>query len=116
MKLHPTPEMLERAYDYLRASPPFRKWKLPDPDDVEFRVNASRQYAGHERKYPTHYEIAVSVECLSTTDALMRILAHEMVHVRCDMLGAKGYGHGAQFRKLAKQVCQHHGFDEKLFY
>lgn len=116
MKLHPTPEMLERAYDYLRATMPFRKWKLPDPDEVEFHVTRTLTERGHERKYRTHFEIGVSAACMSTTDALMRVMAHEMVHVRCDMLGERGNGHGGSYPKLAAQVCAYHGFDVKLFY
>lgn len=36
--LHLTLEMLEGAYEYLRTTPPFRRWKLPPGADIEFHV------------------------------------------------------------------------------
>jgi hypothetical protein len=40
--------------------------------------------------------------------------AHEMVHLRQQMLGDRGE-HTALFHKLAARVCKAHGFDIKKF-
>ena len=43
------PDLLEGAYEYLRRSPPFRDWRLPDGDHVVFRVLGARDRYGHFR-------------------------------------------------------------------
>ena len=42
MALRLTPEILEGAYEFLRATPPFRGWRLPHADEVEFVVSRHR--------------------------------------------------------------------------
>src|SRR6185312_3296203 len=38
MSLRLTPDMLAAAYDFLRTTEPFRRWSLPEADDVGFAV------------------------------------------------------------------------------
>ena len=45
-RLHLTPDLLEGAYEYLRLSPPFREWRLPDGDhDLKPRKASGRTLA-----------------------------------------------------------------------
>src|SRR5215475_4729604 len=46
-RLHLTPEALENAYEYLRATLPFRRWNLPHADELVFRVMGARDRYGH---------------------------------------------------------------------
>lgn len=122
MTLHLTPEMLESAYEMLRTTPPFKGWKLPDPDEIEFRVYVARdRHAGFRGAMEPggNHEIQVSLRTVATLPTLLMCMAHEMIHLRRHLQGER-YNcplrhHGVEFQRLAKAVCRHHGFDEKLF-
>jgi hypothetical protein len=118
--LHITPDILEAAYRYLMATPPFRRWKLPDADEVEFHVIRVDDRRGdwncYQKKSGGGHIIRISAKLIGRTQSLIEAVAHEMVHARCEMLGDKTASpHGGSFKRLAGQVCRHHGFDPKLF-
>jgi predicted SprT family Zn-dependent metalloprotease len=48
------------------------------------------------------------------TATLLATMAHEMCHLRQEMLGDRGH-HTARFRRMAERVCRVHGFDIKTF-
>jgi SprT-like family protein len=117
-----TPEMLESAYEYLRVSPPFCRWGLPEADQVMFRVMSTRDRFGHfrgrhrkARGDDGFSEIAISAGLVRTTDALIATMAHEMIHLYQDETGTARGHHNPKFRKLAKRVCAIHGFDPENF-
>ena len=122
-QLHLTPELLESAYSYLRSSPPFRAWGLPEPDALVFRVLGARDRFGHFRgrfrrkgDEEDFSEIAISAAMVKTTDVLMATMAHEMIHLYQDESGTCSRGeHNAKFRRLAKKTCRIHGFSEDDF-
>lgn len=109
-------EMLESAYDYFRATPPFRRWNLPEPEDITFKVGKDPSCYGwfdKKKKKPT---IAISTALVGHTQTLMETMAHEMIHLHEDMRGwRRGGEHSAAFRKWAQLVCKIHGFDPKGF-
>jgi hypothetical protein len=116
MSLRLTPEMLEAAYEILRMTLPFKRWKLPHADDVEFHVTRHRDRrgdcvdAGH-----AHIVRISSIEIVSLND-LIETMAHEMVHIQQDRMSSnEKFPHGPLFKRLAKQVCRHHGFEEVDF-
>lgn len=115
--LHLTPEILEASYELLRATPPFRRWGLPDPDDVEFHVIGHPRTAGRHWVCAGKHHVQASHSCISQLDGLVRIMAHEMIHIRETMLpGARNdVEHGRVFQRLADQVCRYHGFDRRAF-
>jgi hypothetical protein len=119
MKLHLTPEMLEAAYELLKTTPPFRSWKLPDADDIEFRVYIARdRHAGFRGALlpGVCHEIQVSIRTVKTLPKLIGYMAHEMIHMRQHLINCPGRGkHDARFKRLAKQVCCYHGFEEAIF-
>lgn len=121
MSLHLTPEILEASYELLRATPPFRRWKLPHADDLEFRVTnhagvfASFHFdderAGRER-------IHVSARHVKNLPLLLQTLAHEMCHLREAAISRRKAGranHGVAFKRLAAQVCKSHDFNPETF-
>lgn len=119
MTLRLTPEMLAAGYDYLRQTPPFRSKKLPESDDLEFRVTRHKDRYGHydDRDGKTPWKnIAVSEVHVKTAAIMLEVLAHEMVHVALHTAGAKDWGdHGGSFKRLAARVCAAHGFDPLTF-
>jgi hypothetical protein len=116
MTLHLTPEILVQAYELLRATPPFKRWKLPHADEVEFRV--AKLSEPHSAEYTFSNTVAHRITvCPVENDTLAELLcamAHEMTHMR-QYAGRPGPSHGPTFKRLAAQVCRVHGFDEATF-
>lgn len=111
--MHLTPDMLAHAYEYLRTTPPFRRWKLPHADVVEFEVHRSREREGDHCTYKRTLDhcIGVSSYNIKTTNALLQVMAHEMVHAyQARTRATRGTGHNKAFHKLAARVCKHHGW------
>lgn len=110
--MHLTPGILEAAYEYLRATPPFNRWKLPDPDTLVFRVMKTRHPAECALWDDGRWSIDVSTEGQSHTATLLEAVAHEMCHLH-QGLRKMPLRHNAEFRRMVKQVCREHGFDPK---
>ncbi len=113
-----TPEMLAAAYEFLRASAPFRAWALPEADDVEFHVTAARDRRGHYcRGDSARHRIAVSAANVGHSETLLRTVAHEMLHLYQNESCSEtpNTEHNAEFRRLVRIVCLHHGFDPRAF-
>ena len=116
MTLRLTPEMLATAYEFLRASAPFRAWKLPDADDVEFHVIGARDRRGHYCAGDSAlHRIAISASNVGHSETLIRTIAHEMLHLhqREQRSETPNTEHNAEFLRLARMVCLHHGFDTR---
>lgn len=111
---HLTPELMAAAYEFLRASKPFSAWRLPEADDVEFHVTRHREIIGDHSMHGEKHVIRCSATNVGTTDALIRVMAHEMIHAHCDRRGIRGE-HGKDFQAAADKVCRFHGFDRKGF-
>lgn len=117
MTLPLTPDMLAGAYEYLRTTPPFKGWRLPDADEVGFEVVVSKPYQGaftflENAGTPI---IQISAAHVGHTIRLMTVLAHEMCHMRLWQRKKLHTHHGKDFQRLAGQVCRFHGFDPKEF-
>ena len=121
MTLPITPEMIAAAYDYLKATPPFVKWSLPESDEVKFSVaKFKRDYASYQWDGKRHH-IRMSANAIGHSLTLFRYLAHEMIHLHLEETGMESRTggqdtHNAAFKVLAAQVCKVHGFDPKAFY
>lgn len=122
MSLRLTPATLEGAYEYLRTTAPFNKWRLPEADGIAFEVTGHDDRYGHHQSWPSrsrkHEVIAISNTNTKTSAALIETMAHEMCHLQSRILFGyrkRGQGHGPRFRELARAVCRNHGFDLKTF-
>ena len=118
MSLPLTPQILEAAYEYLRACPPFDTWKLPPGEEIEFNVIGLSDREGHYTRYcrTEDHIIAVSQKRIGHTNSLMCVIAHELIHLKqaIDKTETKNM-HNADFRKWAGVVCHLHGWDERQF-
>ena len=117
MVLHLTPEMLEKAYDLINATAPFRGWRLPPGTDVVFRVGAFDTHLGDYQFVKGHHCIRLTVKGVAHVDTLLRVMAHEMIHLYQQVRGLHNQNqHNADFKRRAKAVCRIHGnFDPALF-
>ena len=122
MTLRLTPDALAAAYEYLRTTLPFKRWKLPHADEVEFHITRHRdreadydRYVrgdGHVIKRGDHI-IRISAYHVKTTCALLETLAHELIHLHQDGVAAtRQYKvmHNKAFKVLARRVCDAHGW------
>jgi hypothetical protein len=121
MSLPITPESLAAAYDYLKTTPPFNKWNLPESEDVLFKLSRRPREYGRYQWNGTRHTITASVHGMAHTTTLMRFLSHEMVHLYLEIMGWESRAHSeevhnAAFRKFAARICKYHGFDPKAFY
>ena len=117
MSLPLTRDILRAAYAYLAETPPFNRWNMPDAEDIEFRVSRSNDTCGTYEKVKGKHVIGASSALIGWTNSLMALVAHEMVHLHQNHSGMESphAEHNAAFHKLAKRVCDVHGFDPKLF-
>jgi hypothetical protein len=105
------------AYELLRSVPPFRGWKLPAADDVEFHAvpltsDRSADYAYMDGAH----RIRLCVHSHGQLGSVLMTVAHEMCHMRLAMLPRwEKDDHGPRWQKLAKQVCRLHGWDIAIF-
>lgn len=110
-------EILASAYDYLRTTPPFRDWNLPESEDVRFVVIRSEDTAGWHAIRNGRDVIGISSKCIGRTSSLMEVMAHEMLHLhqRKVAMETRGVIHNTAFKKLGAKVSAIHGFDPMLF-
>lgn len=112
--LHLTPDILRAAYDFLRATPPFKRWKLPEGETIKFRVSRHRDTYAVCISQADDHEIVMSSLKTGHTSSLICTMAHEMVHLHLHRRGESPH-HGVAFKKCAALVCRYHGFDPKAF-
>lgn len=113
LRLHP--DLIAAGYDFLRQSQPFRRWRLPEADEIGFGVVDD----------PTIFadfcllngEPLIRVSGMNGhTVTLLATIAHEMIHLYQHLNKLdKGDDHNADFWKRAKRICSIHGFDPKIF-
>ncbi len=121
MGLPLSPDLIAGAYKFLRLTPPFRGWKLPHADEVEFVVSRQpfpcRLPSRLRRKVRSH-EIGISEVCVGHTGTLLRAMAHEMIHQyqqRARTETPHTPNTTPNSSGWARLVCRYHGWDEKEF-
>lgn len=111
--------MLENMYEYLRASRPFRGLKLPHADDVGFFITRHKDRYGHMSGYrrSKEAEIAISELLIGSSVKLAEKMAHEMIHLYQHIYQTEtpNTQHNAEYKRLARAVCNEHWFDYKDF-
>lgn len=117
---HLTPAIIELAYELLRGTLPYRRWKLPEVDDVIFHATKIRGCYGdsqHTHDGPGRgtvrrdFTIRINVEDGNTLSGLLAILAHEMIHLADDVAWHRNdVAHGRAFKTREKLVRRYHDF------
>ncbi len=116
MAIKITLPVVEQMYELLRATPPFKRWKLPHNDDISFAINRTHGHRGEFYVKDGVPVIGVNDTTHDTLDELMRTVAHEMCHLHEHLHGARqDVHHGAWFKRCAKSVCKAHQFDKGAF-
>ena len=120
MSLYITPEMAEAAYNYLKTTPPFKRWGLPSSHKIEWMITRNNGYMGRCTSYnhtDNKFTIEISLVKVTNTESLIETMAHEMIHMRQRIVNGfkSSQGHGKDFQKMADQVCRKHGFNRDYF-
>ena len=115
MSLEITPGGVAALYDALRQFQPFKDWNLPAADEVEFHVVREKKVYGTYHFGDAHV-ITISEKVCGHWSTLTGTVAHEMIHLHQSIRGTTSKAeHNHEFRRLALQVCQAFGFDERCF-
>lgn len=107
-----TPTSIKHGYAFLRKLPPFKGWKLPA--QIEAKVSNDISEYGSFDEPDT---ITISKARIWDVDAMLKTIAHEMVHLyqfRCKEEGEPPY-HNTFFYECAKEVCRELGWKEETF-
>ena len=100
----------------LRSFPPFCRWKLPPCSEVVFHVAKTDKWHAAWWVYGERHHIEVSEKKHGHIGSLVASMAHEMIHVRQKVNKTETKGeHNAEFKRLAKRVCDAFGFDYGQF-
>lgn len=121
MTLPLTPDIMAAAYDLLRTTPPYRGWRLPDSDDVVFKVSRRHSEYARYQWNGEHHVIEISQHGVGHMSTLLEKTGHEMIHMHLEIRGIESRApslnvHNSHFRRFAAQACRYHGWDPKAFY
>jgi hypothetical protein len=111
-----TPARLRAIYTMLLHMPPFIRWQMPHPDTVKFYLVHDPKING---EYSHPHRIGINPETCSDLPHIERVMAHEMVHMRQELIGrrpaTKDDQHNREFYRLARIVCRNLGYASENF-
>lgn len=110
-----TRSVMANVYEMLRGVEPFKKWRLPHESNITFSFLDTNQFYGDYIEIDGRPRIRIA-SLVKSLDKLIETISHEMCHMKLDLAGRDdGMEHGPAFKRLAKEVCNHLGFDLKEF-
>ena len=114
-----TTRRLRAVYAFLQHMPPFERWDLPAVGTIRFEILRDSDAGEYFVDDRDRHHIAVNADTHITLLQMVETVAHEMVHLRQDLLGKlpeiKTEKHNQEFRRLARVVCRNLGFDVQRF-
>ena len=106
-----TPEKVQAVYTMLLQMEPFSRWSLPAANRVTFACAPLKSRRGDWD--PNTKTLRVSTVCITTFLGLVGVVAHEICHLRqqivCRDPAANG-GHNKEFHRMAAQICKEFPF------
>jgi hypothetical protein len=106
-----TVETCRAVYRMLTQLPPFNKYELPRPSEIEFLVVDDPGLYGQYQPEP--HCITISTAKQSHLETLERTMAHEMVHLILYLQGKRYELHNKNFYKLTYQIAAIYGWEPK---
>ena len=99
--------------------PPFARWDLPPVGTLRFEVLRGTDVAEYSVDQRDRSCIAVNADMHTRLAEVIESVAHEMIHLRQDLLGrlpdTHAKQHNAEWRRMARVVCRNLGFDVQRF-
>lgn len=111
---------MRAMYSMLRKFPPFAGWKLPAVEQVRFYLSHElKQFGEYNTSEQGVHRIGLNPHLCVTLGQIERVMAHEMVHLKQEMLGrrpaTRDDQHNRAFFSLAHFACRKLGFDPGAF-
>jgi hypothetical protein len=110
-----SPALLKNLYSSLIVTPPFTKWPMPLPEEIEFIVSADSEIMGSyllDSGGDYEHTITISSARCGHLYSVLTTLAHECIHLSFHkQKGDKWLQHGKPFRTRCKMVGEELGFD-----
>lgn len=110
---------LRGVYAMLLQWPPFSRWKLPAADAVKFEVvGLPKTWADYVQLDNGRHRIRFCKEKHWTLEMVVRTMAHEMGHLRQQLIGKlteENDGHNRAFERIEKIICSNLLFDPERF-
>jgi len=106
-----TVETCKAVYKMLSELPPFNKYELPRPSEIEFLVVDDPDMYGSYSPEP--HCIIMSTCKMSHLQTLEKTMAHEMVHLILYLQGKRYELHNKTFYKLIYQIAEIYGWEPK---
>jgi hypothetical protein len=106
-----TVESCKAVYRMLCELPPFNKYQLPRPSEIEFLVVDDPSMYG--QYIPEPHNITISSAKMSHLQTLEKTMAHEMVHLILYLEGKRYELHNKNFYKLTYQIAEIYGWEPK---
>ena len=104
-----TVDTCKAIYNMLRHLPPFNKYELPRPSEIEFIVvNDPDLYGSYS---PEPHCITMSTGKQSHLQTIEKTMAHEMVHMILYLQGKRYELHNKNFHKLTYEVAAIYGWE-----
>ena len=104
-----TVESCKAVYNMLRHLPPFNKYELPRPSEIEFVIVHDPELYGSY--CPEPHCITISTAKQSHLQTLQQTIAHEMVHLILYLQGKRYELHNKNFYKLTHEVANLYGWE-----
>lgn len=117
MAVHFSPDDLRAVYELQRRLRPFKGWRLPPGDEIEFHFVKMR---GQDQADCHHngrrHVIRIASNKHRTLPAVIATMQHEMIHLYLDRVYPQDKAHhGRRFQVRADIVCKIHGWDRGQF-
>ena len=106
-----TVETCRAVYRMLSQLPPFNKYELPRPSEIEFLVVDDPELYGSYSPEP--HCITISTAKQSHLQTFERTMAHEIVHMILYLQGKRYLLHNKNFYKLTYQAAAIYGWEPK---
>lgn len=106
-----TVDTCKAIYRMLSELPPFNKYELPRPSEIEFLVVDDPAMYGQYQPEP--HCITISTAKQSYLQTLEKTMAHEMVHLILYLQGKRYELHNKNFYNLTNQIAVIYGWEPK---
>ncbi len=104
-----TVDTIRAMYAMFTKLPPFNKYQLPRPSEIEFVVvNDPEMYGSYS---PQPHCITISTAKCSHLVTMEKTMAHEMVHLILYLQGKRYELHNKNFHKLTYQIANIYGWE-----
>ena len=123
-----TEDMLAAAYELMLETHPLCDWNLPPATEIKFVIlDTTKDYgrcwtSWRKRKYQDslRFKIGISKQTVHSLDRLLRVMAHEMIHVYEGLSSNSGAEqtrrgkHSKLFYDCQDAICAALGWDNPL--